>query len=93
MPRFLVEAYVGRTNCSDLAEIVCRLERAAEQLTARGVPVHYVRSTLVPEDETCFHVIEGPSLEEVEEVGRRAELAINRVTKALEPIPNDGGLR
>ena len=48
--------------------------------------MRYVRSIVVPGDETCFHVFEAPSQEAVEEVGRRAELPFDRVTEALESL-------
>lgn len=75
----------------DPAEAIVRLQAAAEELTAAGLHVHHVRSILVPDDETCFHVFEGPSVEAVEEVGRRADLEFDRVTEALESVPDEGG--
>lgn len=93
MARFLVEAYVARANGTNVTEAVRRIERAAERLTSNGVPVHYLRSILVPGDETCFHLFESPSLEAVHEVGRRAQLEFDRVTEAVEPVSREGELR
>ena len=45
--------------------------------------VRYVRSILVPEDETCFHLFEGPSEEAVRKVGAMAGLAPLRVVACL----------
>ena len=52
--------------------------------------MRYLRSIYVPEDETCFHLFESPSIEGVEEVGRRAGLVFNRITEAVEPVITEG---
>lgn len=49
-----------------------------------GTPVRYRRSIAIPEDETCFHVFEGRSVEAVEEVSRRAALEYERIVEARE---------
>jgi hypothetical protein len=42
-----------------------RARQAAEQLTREGTRVRYVRSMLIAEDETCFHLFEGRTAEAV----------------------------
>lgn len=79
--QFLTESYLPRGGPIDSAEAIVRLRAAAE----RG-NVRYVRSIVVPGDETCFHVFEGPSPEAVAEVGVRAGLPFDRVTEALESL-------
>jgi len=56
----------------------------AEQLSREGTPVHYVRTTSVPNDETCFHVFESAGKEAVGEVCRRAGIGSARIVQALE---------
>jgi hypothetical protein len=85
MPTFLVEAYEPRGHDESLAEIERRARTAAAELSRSGTAVRYMRSIYVPADETCFHVFEGPSIEVVEEVGRRARLEFDRITEAVEP--------
>ncbi|TMK33123.1 MAG: DUF4242 domain-containing protein [Actinobacteria bacterium] len=51
-------------------------------LAATGV--RHLRVTFVPEDETCFHVIEGPSREAVHEALTRAAIAYERIVEAIE---------
>jgi hypothetical protein len=46
--------------------------------------VRYVRTTLLPGDETCFHVFEAASEEAVAETCRRAGLGSPRIVPALE---------
>jgi hypothetical protein len=53
-------------------------------LAHEGVPIRYIRTTYLPDDETCFHVFEAASTDAVEEAGRRAELGRVRVVPAVE---------
>jgi len=43
-----------------------------------------VRTTFLPEDETCFHIFEASSAEIVQEVVRRAGLRRSRIVPAIE---------
>ena len=57
---------------------------AADQLSREGTPVSYVRTTYVPNDETCFHVFESADEKAVGEVCRRAGIGSARIVRALE---------
>jgi hypothetical protein len=57
---------------------------AARQLSREGEPVRYLRTTLLPEDETCLHLFEAASEEAVAEVCRRAGLGTPRIVRAVE---------
>lgn len=93
MPTFLVEAYEPRGRDGSLVEIERRARTLAAELAGSGTAVRYMRSIYVPADETCFHVFEASSIEVIEEFGRRAQLAFDRITEAVEPIPCEGGVR
>jgi hypothetical protein len=84
MPSYLVEAYVARSRADDARGAALRARKAAEQLSREGTPVRYVRTTFLPEDETCFHLFEAPSAEAVGEVSRRAGLGWARIVPAVE---------
>jgi hypothetical protein len=81
MASYLVETYLPRGYV--LSEAVARMRAAAEASSLQGVPVRYLRSIFVPEDETCFHLLEGPSTDAVAQVGERAGLVGNRVVEAI----------
>lgn len=78
MPRFLVEVYAPKS--SRLTELA-----AAARAAAKGPDggIWYVDSILVPEDETCFHVFEGPRAAAIAEAAVAAGLPFQRVVKAV----------
>jgi hypothetical protein len=92
MADFLVEVYTPRLDGAALAKLVARLKAVAEAMSAE-IPVTYLRSIHVPEDETCFHLFEAESAEVVYEAGRRAGLTFDRVAAAVEPVTTEGGAR
>ena len=80
MVTFLAETYVPATTSS--AEVERSAIEAAAALTAEGTPIRFLRSILVPEDETCFFVFEATSPMAVQEVTRRAGCGEARVSRA-----------
>lgn len=84
MPEYLVEVFQPRLRESDVAAISARVGRAAEALRREGIRVGYLRSIFVPGDESCFHLLEGPSLAAVSELSRRARLEPERIVEALQ---------
>jgi hypothetical protein len=84
MPTYLVEAYMPRSHAHEARAAGRRARVAAEELSREGIPVRYVRTTFLPDDETCFHLFEAVSADAVEEVARRAELGRARVVPAVE---------
>ena len=84
MTEFLVELYVSKTNCAAVAVEAERLRHAAAVLTAEGRPVRLLQSIFVPEDETCFHLLEAVSSDAVAEAARRAEIRAPRVVESIE---------
>lgn len=82
MPSYLIEAYMPRSRAQEARDAGGRARAAAEQLSHEGTSVRYVRTTFLPDDETCFHLFEPVSADAVEEVSRRAELGRARVSSA-----------
>ena len=86
---FLAETYVPATASTNEMERSAR--EAAAALTAEGTPIRFVRSILVPEDETCFLMFEATSRMAVQEVARRAGCGEARVSRAIETSQAEGG--
>ena len=84
MPSYLVETYVPKADPGDARAAGQRARSAAQQLAKEGASVRYVRTTFLPDDETCFHVFEAGSEEAVAEACRRAGLGSPRIVPALE---------
>ena len=84
MKTYLGEAYLPRSRAAALDEAVKRLEAAAGSPPDGAPAVRYVRSTFVPDDETCFHVFEAISADAVREAGERAFVTFDRIVEAVE---------
>jgi hypothetical protein len=84
VPSYLVEVYLPRSRSDEARAAGRRARAAAEQLSREGVPIRYVRTTFLPDDETCFHLFEAPTPTAVEEVSRRAALGRARIIPAIE---------
>jgi hypothetical protein len=77
MPSYLVERYLPAARAGELDCAIAAL--------AGGDGLRHLRATLVPEDETCFHVVEAPSRQAVTDALRQAAIAYERVVEAVEP--------
>ena len=75
---FLVEAYAPAA--SDLATLLDQARRAAATQGADQAVMH-VRSILVAEDETCFHLFEAKSIEAVSSAVAAAHIHANRIVE------------
>ena len=73
MPEYLVELYSVNAN-SDSA-VLARL--------GDGTSVRYLRSILIPGDETCLHLVEAESAEHVAEACEQAGLKADRIVEAV----------
>ena len=58
--------------------------RVTETGAMQGRALRYVRTLVVAEDETCFHVFEAPSREALAEAARRAGLGEPRITETTQ---------
>ena len=83
MAQFLVELYVSHTDPAALERNAESARRAACALTREGTPVRYLRSILVPADETCFVLLQAHSVAAAGEVARRAGLRFDRLAEAV----------
>jgi uncharacterized protein DUF4242 len=81
MTEFLVELYVSGTDPTAVATTTQRAEHAAVELTAAGIPVHFVRSIFVPADETCLFLFEAESIEAVRDAALRAGISFDHLAE------------
>jgi hypothetical protein len=84
MRSYLVEVYMPRSRARDARADARRVRDAATRLSERGMSIRHVRTTLLPDDETCFHLVEAASSEVVEEACREAGLRHVRIVAAVE---------
>ena len=86
MTEFLLELYVAKTDCAAVVAGAARLGSAAAQVMAERSPVRVVRSIFVPQDETCYVLVEATTIDAVRETATRAALPIERVVEATHDI-------
>ena len=77
-----IETYLSRSRAGELVAATACLRAALAAAPAIEGPVRHVRSFFVPEDETCFHVVEARSIETTVEISRRAGLLPERIVEA-----------
>ena len=73
-----------RARVRDANAYARRVREAVAELSERGMPIRHVRTTFLPDDETCFHLVEAASSDVVDEVCRRAGLGHVRIVVAVE---------
>jgi hypothetical protein len=73
MPEYLVELYSTTADPDSAA-----LARLGDRNTVR-----YLRSILIPGDETCLHLVEAPSAEQVAKAFERVGLKADRIVQAV----------
>jgi len=84
VPKFAFEVYLPAAGGPEIAAAADRARAVAAEMRAAGVEVAYVRSLFLPEDETCFHLFDGASADDVAEAGRRALLGDGLVKASIE---------
>jgi hypothetical protein len=84
MQSYLVEIYAPRSRAGDVSATTRRVGAAVAELSSEGVPIRHVRTTFLPDDEMCFHLVEASSAGVVDELCRRAGLGRVRVVVAVE---------
>ncbi len=77
MPSYLVESYAPAASAPEAEAAIARL--ADDEQTIR-----YLRTSFVPADETCFHLVEAGSLEAVRAALARADISYERIVETLE---------
>jgi hypothetical protein len=81
--QYLVELYLPRRDEAALADAATRAGAACDALASEGRHVRYLRTIFVPQDEICFHLYEAEAADEVAEATLRAEIAHERIVRAV----------
>lgn len=84
MPSYLVEVYMPRSRPDDALAAGTRATAIAAAMALEGTPVRHLRTTFLPDDKTCFDLVEAESPEVVSELSRRARLGRARGSRAVE---------
>jgi uncharacterized protein DUF4242 len=84
MPSYCLELYLPRGSLARVEAAADQARLAAQELSRSGVPIRYVRTTFLEEDETCFQLFEADSADDVAEAARRAGLQSGRIMLAVE---------
>jgi len=80
---FLVERYWPGVRADTHAAAMARGKRTAAALRHEGRQIEYLRSTLVPEQETVLCIFEAETPELVAELNDRAEFHYDRIAEAV----------
>ena len=67
----------------ELPQLTAHARKASERMHDEGIPVRFLRSLFVPEDDACFYLYEAASVDDVRDAARRAGLAFERVAEAV----------
>jgi hypothetical protein len=87
MTVFMVERNLKGIAMSDLAAAQKLAISTANEFTAKGTPVRYIRSTFAPEDGRCMCLFEAKNADDVKRVNDQAKLPYSRVVEALDLTP------
>ena len=80
MTSYLVEAFAP--GSTEVAAVEARARDAAIELSRAGARIRYLRSILIREDETWFHMFEAESIDTVRTAATLARLGAHRIVEA-----------
>ena len=82
---FLVEHYWPGVTADEFGAATERVRTGTEQLVSEGLGIRFLHSTLVPQDESGFCVLEAESQALVEEAYMRAGVRFERIVESVDP--------
>jgi hypothetical protein len=80
---YLVEHYRPGLTVEELGAWAARVRATTDEMEREGKAVRYLRSTIVPTDESLLCVLEAASEDLVREAYARAELPFERITAVI----------
>lgn len=91
MAKYMVERSLPGLTGDQLAGAAAKAKATTQEMSRKGVPVRYLRSTFVPGENKCYCLFEGPSEQAVKEANERAELPFERIVEAVHVASEDVG--
>jgi muconolactone delta-isomerase len=83
MPMYMVERHLPGITTDQLGAAAARAKSTTADMSQKGTPVRYLRSTFVPGEEKCFCLFEGPSADAVKQANERARIPFERIMEAM----------
>ena len=87
MTVYLVERSLKGISMDDLGGAQKAAIGKAEEMTAAGTDVRYIRSTFAPDDGRCMCLFEAGSEADVKRLNDEAGLPYDRIVEALDLTP------
>jgi hypothetical protein len=84
MHRYLAECYLPDAGAPDVVRVAARLRSAAAALTRGGEQLHYVGSTFIAREGTCFCQFAAASPEVVAQAFGRAGVPVARISEVTD---------
>jgi hypothetical protein len=79
---FFVESYVPQLDSAAAADLSSRLQAAVEQLVGEGLPLTWIRSFVLVDEDTYVWMVEADDVDQVLLVQRRAGLEVGHIVEA-----------
>ena len=80
---YLVELFAPQHDAERLRAEMERIQAAVAAPAASGVAIRYLRSILLPDEETAFHLFEAERSSSVERALQDAGLEVERISTAV----------
>ena len=87
MTVYMVERNLKGIAMSDLAAAQQLAIKTAQDYSAKGTPMRYIRSTFAPEDGRCMCLFEAGNAADVKRLNDEAKLPYTKVVEALDLTP------
>lgn len=87
MTVYMVERSLKGISMDDLGGAQKAAIGKAEEMTAAGIEVKYIRSTFAPDDGRCMCLFEARSEADVKRLNDEAGLPYDRIVEALDLTP------
>jgi hypothetical protein len=80
---FFVESYVPQLDAARVAVLSSRLQTAVEQLREEGLPLAWIRSFALLDEDTFVWMVEATQLDQIALIERRAGVELDHVVEVV----------